>query len=74
MTRWLPMRAGNAVDQRRHLVIVLNMRIEVALLLHDGLGSHCGQAHQIESETRIERIDQRIEPLAEQAIDDLRRA
>ncbi len=62
---------GDAVDQRRDLVIVVHRGVEIALLLHHDLGTPRGKANEIEAEAGIERIAQRIEPLAEQAVDHL---
>ena len=62
---------GDAVDQRGEFVIVMDMGVEIALLLHHDLGAAGGQANQIEAKAGIERIVQRIEPFAEQAVDDL---
>ena len=62
---------GDPVDQRREFVIVMDMGVEIALLLHDDFGAAGGQTNQIEAETGIERIAQRIEPLAKQAVDHL---
>ena len=62
---------GDAVDQGRQFVIVVDIGIEIALLLHDGFGATCGQANEIEPETGIERIVQGIEPFAKQAVDHL---
>ena len=45
------------------------MRVEIALLLHHDLGAACRQAHHVEAETGIEGIGERIEALAEQAVD-----
>jgi hypothetical protein len=44
--------------------------IEIALLLHHDLGAAGRQADEIEAEAGIEGIVERLEPLAEQAVDD----
>ena len=62
---------GDAVDQRRQFVIVMHIGVEIALLLHHDLGAAGGQADEIEAEAGIERIVQRIEPLAKQPVDHL---
>ena len=61
---------GDAVDQRGQLVIVVDMGVEIALLLHHDLGAAGGQPDQIEAEAGIEGIGERIEPFAKQAVDD----
>ena len=62
---------GDAVDQGGEFVIVVHVGIEIALLLHHDFGAAGGQADEIEAETGIERIVQRVEPFAEQAVDHL---
>ena len=62
---------GDAVDQRGQFVIVMDIGVEIALLLHHDFGAAGGQANEIEAEAGIERIVQRIEPLAKQAVDHL---
>ena len=62
---------GNAVDQGRKLIIVMNVGVEIALLLHDDFGAARGQANEVESETGIERIAQSLQPLAKQPVDHL---
>src|SRR6202030_1762732 len=59
----LSVRAGqagraDAVDQRRQFVIVMNIGIEIALLLHHDFGTAGGQPNEIEAEAGIERIIQ----------------
>ena len=51
-----PNSRGNAVDQCRQFVIVVNLGIEIALLLHDDFSTVCREANEIESESGIERI------------------
>ena len=63
---------GDAVDQRGEFVIVMDIGVEIALLLHDDFGAAGGQPNEIEAETGIERIVQGIEPLAKQPVDHLR--
>ena len=65
---------GDAVDQRGQFVIVMDIGVEIALLLHHDLGAAGGEANEIEAEAGIERIVERIEPLAKQAVDHLRLA
>ncbi len=60
---------GDAVDQRGEFVIVMDIGVEVALLLHHDFGAAGGETNEIEAEAGVERIVQRIEPLAEQAVD-----
>ena len=60
---------GDAIDQCGELVIIVDIGIEIALLLHDDLGTAGAQADEIETEARIERIVKRIEPFAKQPID-----
>ena len=62
---------GDAVDQGGQFVIVVHIGVEIALLLHHDFGAAGGQANEIEAETGIERIVQRIEPLAKQPVDHL---
>ena len=47
---------GDAVDQCGQFVIVVNIGIEIALLLHDDFSTVCREANEIESESGIERI------------------
>ncbi len=47
---------GDAVDQRGQFVIVMDIGIEIALLLHHDFGAAGGQPDEIEAETGIERI------------------
>ena len=61
---------GDAVDQRRQFVIVVDMGVEIALLLHHDFGAARGQPNEVEAETGIERIVQGIEPFAKQPVDD----
>ncbi len=56
---------GDAVDQRGQFVIVMDIGVEVALLLHHDFGAAGGQANEIEAEAGIEGIVERIEPLCE---------
>ena len=63
---------SDAVDQCRHVVIVLRARVEIALLLHHDFSAARGQANEIETEAGIERIGQCIEPLAKQPVDEIR--
>ncbi len=63
---------GDAVDQRGSFVIVVDIGVEIALLLHHDLGAARRQPDQVETKTGIERIGQRIEPFAKQAVDHLR--
>jgi len=46
-----------------------DLGVEIALLLHDDFGATCGQANEVESETGIERVAQRAEPLGKQPVD-----
>ena len=62
---------GDAVDQRGQFVIVVHIGVEIALLLHHDFGAAGGQADEIEAEAGIERIGQRVEPLAKQPVDHL---
>src|ERR1700733_10260441 len=59
---------GDAVDQGGQFVVVVHIGIEIALLLHHDFGAAGGQPNEIEAETGVEGITQRIEPLAEQAV------
>ena len=63
---------GDAVDQGGQFVIVMDIGIEIALLLHHDFGAAGGQANEIEAETGIERIVQRFEPFAKQPVDHFR--
>ena len=63
---------GDAVDQGGQFVIVMHGGVEIALLLHHDLGTAGGETNEIEAEAGIEGIAERIEPLAEQAVDRLR--
>ena len=49
---------GDAVDQRGQLVIVVDMAVEIALLLHHDLGAACGETDEVEAEAGIEGIAQ----------------
>ncbi len=60
----------DTIDQRGQFVIVVHMGIEIVLLLHHDFGAARRQANEIEAETGIERIAQRIEPFAKQPVDD----
>ena len=62
---------GDAVDQRGQFVIVMDIGVEIALLLHHDFGAAGGEPDEIEAEAGIEGIVERIEPLAEQAVDHL---
>ena len=59
----------DAIDQCRQFVIVMNMGVEIALRFNDTIGTARRQAHQVETESEIERIRQCVEPLAKQALD-----
>ena len=60
---------GDAVDQGGHFVLVVHIGIEIALLRHHDFRAAGGQANEIESETGIERIVQRLEPFGKQPVD-----
>ena len=47
---------GDAVDQRGQFVIVMDIGVEIALLLHHDLGAAGGKTDEIEAEAGIERI------------------
>ena len=47
----------------------MHMAVEIVLLLHHDLGTAGGKPDQVEAETGIEGVGERIQPLAEQAID-----
>jgi len=61
----------DAVDQRSQFVIVMDVSVEIALLLHHDFAAAGGKADEIETEAGVERIGKRIEPFAEQAVDHL---
>ena len=65
------MRAAMRSIKRGQFVIVMHIGVEIALLLHHDFGAAGGQPDQIEAETGIERIAERIEPLAKQPVDHL---
>ncbi len=62
---------GDTVDQSGKFVVVMDGGIEVALLLHHDFGAARRQPDEIETETGIEGIVERFEPLAKQAVDHL---
>ncbi len=68
-TRREPIRR-DAVDQRRQFIIVMDVAVEIVLLLHHDLGTAGGKPDQVEAKAGIEGIGERIQPFAEQAIDD----